>query len=354
LDNPGVITIPLETPGTEELYSEAAYQFLSNAVHYWGSRGLDLGGYNVREMAADIDDVRRALGYDIITLLGGSFGSHHSLTYMRDFGQHVHRAFLWSIEGPNHTVKLPSNIQVHLERLADMFAEHFPLQPNLLELLAEVMERLENKPVRCETLHPSTLEPRVVSLGKYDLQLTLANGLGSTPFLEQLPSRIHQLVKGEYSWLAEQVIRERTHPDINLMFAVTDYASGATQARKEQILAEAPQAMLGNAINDPFHQFSDLFGAYDLGDQFRENYHSEVETLLVSGSLDARTPISNAEEVVSSLPNGSRVVIEGTSHDLSWRGDHVAELGALRNSFLEHGSVSSHKIKSGFKFEALV
>jgi len=43
---------------------------------HWEDQGYDLRGFNVVEAAADVDDVRRLLGYEQIVVLGGSFGSH--------------------------------------------------------------------------------------------------------------------------------------------------------------------------------------------------------------------------------------------------------------------------------------
>jgi pimeloyl-ACP methyl ester carboxylesterase len=43
---------------------------------------------------------------------------------------------------------------------------------------------------------------------------------------------------------------------------------------------------------------------------------SNVPTLLVSGSFDGRTPVTNAIEVAEGLPNARHLVIDGASHDL--------------------------------------
>jgi hypothetical protein len=36
--------------------------------------------------------------------------------------------------------------------------------------------------------------------------------------------------------------------------------------------------------------------------------------LLISGTLDGRTPVSNAEGVLKGFPNGKHVILEGASH----------------------------------------
>jgi pimeloyl-ACP methyl ester carboxylesterase len=36
--------------------------------------------------------------------------------------------------------------------------------------------------------------------------------------------------------------------------------------------------------------------------------------LLISGSLDGRTPVKNAREALAHLPNGSHLIVDGASH----------------------------------------
>ncbi|MDX1436279.1 MAG: alpha/beta fold hydrolase, partial [Anaerolineales bacterium] len=261
LETPGRFNIPLDTPGSPEIYREVTHRHLQKSVEFWQGNGLDLNGYNVLEMAEDIDDLRRALGYSEIMLLGGSFGSHHGLAVMRTFGPAIRRAFLWSIEGPNHTIKLPSNIQLQLENLSGKFKAYdrdAQGSLHLLELLEGLLDKLDREPIVVEAVHPGTGEPCLVHIGKYDLQLTIANGLGSTPFLSKLPSWILAMINGDFHWLGERVLNECVNQELNLMYALTDYASGATAERKVQIAEQAQATLLGDAINEPFLQFDDL------------------------------------------------------------------------------------------------
>ena len=356
LDCPGTYDVPLDKPGSCDLYLEAHRQYLTKSVSFWREQGIDVGGYNVQEMAADINDLRRALGYEQISLLGGSFGSHHGLAMLRFYGQFIDRALLWSVEGPNHTLKLPSNIQKHLVKLDTLLKEDPALNkyiPDLLELIATVLDRLERQPISVKTCHPQTNEAVNITIGKYDLQLETTSGMGKTPFLRALPARYLAIAKGDYSWLAEQVIRERVNRKSNLMYETTDCASGATPARKEQIVMESPTTLLGDAINEPFHQLGDVLGNPDLGDDFRGRLVSDVPTLLVGGSLDVRTPISNAEELFPDLPNGELLTIAGVSHDLAIRGDHVDALAENRDRFFRGESALSKKLTSTFKFDPI-
>ena len=84
----------------------------------WRARGVDLAAYNTVESAADVNDLRLALGYPKITLIGGSYGSHLALQFMRQFPDAVDRAVIFGVEGPDHTWDDPGGALHTLERIA--------------------------------------------------------------------------------------------------------------------------------------------------------------------------------------------------------------------------------------------
>src|SRR5262249_912113 len=51
-----------------------------------------------------------------------------------------------------------------------------------------------------------------------------------------------------------------------------------------------------------------------LGPEFRSPIRSSVPVLFIAGTLDGRTPVSNADEVRRGFPHGEELVLEGASH----------------------------------------
>jgi pimeloyl-ACP methyl ester carboxylesterase len=66
---------PLDQPGSLARATADRVETARAAVADARVRGIDLTGYTVTACADDVEDVRRALGYDRITLVGQSFGS---------------------------------------------------------------------------------------------------------------------------------------------------------------------------------------------------------------------------------------------------------------------------------------
>jgi pimeloyl-ACP methyl ester carboxylesterase len=65
------------------------------------SAGVDLAGMSTRENADDVEDLRRALGYTQINLLGGSYGSRLALEIIRRHEASVRAAVIDAIAPPN-------------------------------------------------------------------------------------------------------------------------------------------------------------------------------------------------------------------------------------------------------------
>ncbi|MCA9906963.1 MAG: alpha/beta fold hydrolase, partial [Anaerolineae bacterium] len=82
----------------EDLDSEQSKGLLLQMVTACHDRlrgeGIDLAAYNSRENAADVDDLRRALGYDQWDLYGISYGTRLAQTVMRDFPDGVRSVVL--------------------------------------------------------------------------------------------------------------------------------------------------------------------------------------------------------------------------------------------------------------------
>jgi pimeloyl-ACP methyl ester carboxylesterase len=78
---------------------------------------------------------------------------------------------------------------------------------------------------------------------------------------------------------------------------------------------QAATAILGDAGNIGLRADCADWPVEDLGDEYRSPVTSAVPVLFISGSLDFRTPPSNAEEVRQGFPNSHHLVIDGGSHD---------------------------------------
>jgi pimeloyl-ACP methyl ester carboxylesterase len=283
----------------------------------WRDQGVDLSGYNTNENADDLDALRKALGTDKISLWAISYGTHLALTAIRRHEKGLHRVILAGIEGPAHTIKLPSNIQRHLINLGNLVKADQNLSkeiPDFLGLMKTVLDRVEREPVTVEVSHPATQQKVKVTINKFALQYLTANLFGGGEGL--LPRNYYILSNGDFSGAAQMWLRSvGSRPGIgSAMSFMMDCYSGISPERRRRIDSEAKETLLGEIMDFPFLEVCDAWGNPDLGEDFRKPVRSTVPALFISGTLDVRTPVSNAEEVRQGFKDSPHLIIEGAMH----------------------------------------
>jgi pimeloyl-ACP methyl ester carboxylesterase len=312
--------LPLDQPGDRETFLRITTERCLEAAVFWQRKGIDLTGYTSIESADDIDALRQALGVDKICLYGASYGSHLALATLRRHEAHIARAIVALVEGPDHTIKLPGNVERHLRTLARLLDAEPALKaaiPDLLALMRLVMDRLREQPIGVGVLDRRTGEQVTVVCGKFDLQLVTAQGLGDQSFLQQLPRRYYAMSRGNYTWLAEEVLRLRRGWIGNAMSYCMDCASGISPLRMDQVQLEAGQSLLEDVMDLPFPYVCSAWGQPDLGAQFRSPMITDVPVLFVSGSLDGRTPPENVEDIRSGFSRSQHIIVQGGTHSSS-------------------------------------
>ena len=278
--------------------------------------GIDLLGYNTNESADDLEDLRKALGVQKISLWGISYGSHLAITTLRRHESSIDRVILAGIEGPEHTLKLPSNTQKHLDeidRRMKLDPDLAKLIPSFPGLMKQVLDKLEKEPVVVEVTD-QTGKKTNVALTKYSMQLMTAFAFGGDE--GRMPAVYYAASKGDFQfpaqrWLALAGGQQGLPSGMNQMM---DCYSGVSKSRWARVQAETKTTLLGYAIDFPFPEACDSWGNPDLGDAFRKNISTKVPALFISGTFDVRTPPSNAEEVRRGFKNSYHLIIDGAVH----------------------------------------
>jgi pimeloyl-ACP methyl ester carboxylesterase len=300
LDCPGTFDYPLDRALTEAIAADTLRPYIARCVEHWRGRA-DLSAYNTIESADDLDSLREALGAETISLWGISYGTHLGLAYIRRHPDRVHRAVLAGVEGPDHTYKLPADVDAALVRAAQ----------SLMPALRNTITRLQASPA----VVPLPEQRATIVLGAADLLGIIYGSIGEREDIEQLPRRLAPVLAGDYSAVALRSLRLRRGRSLSVMPTAMDCASGATAARFERIAAQARTALVGDGPNIALRARCASWPANDLGDDYRSPIRSGVPVLFVSGALDSRTPPSNAEEVRKGFPHARHMVIPNAGHD---------------------------------------
>jgi pimeloyl-ACP methyl ester carboxylesterase len=311
--------LPLDAPVNPQDVAAGFRQMAAACKTYWEGQGLDLRGFTVLEAAADVDDVRRAMGYGKITLWGGSFGSHWGMAIMRAYPQIVARAILRGMEGPDHTYDMPSGVLGAVSRLAAE-ADAAPAlkglipEGGLLQAFKTVISRVEKAPVRVTVTHPVTGKPQVVVFDAWrvrELALGYSARLAARRGMTTWPADVLALYRGDFTQAALSLLRApegfRT-----ASYFVLDCGSGITPAREATLKADRAVDVLGEVNLD--YQAACPVWHSDLGDDFRKNFETAIPTLIVYGTYDVSTPQENAFELAPFFKAHTLVKVVGGSH----------------------------------------
>ncbi|MEM1177077.1 MAG: alpha/beta hydrolase [Acidobacteriota bacterium] len=322
-----------------EAQTRAVLEVSADCRRQLAERGIDLAGYTTPESADDLEALRRALDVPTISLLGFSYGTHLGLEMLRRHGEVLERVVLIGTEGPDHTRKLPSTLDTHLRKLSLLAARRPEVAaevPDFYALLRKVLTTLEKDPidVPIEMRDGTQLTLPVNAEG---LRALLAADLGDASDFPFFPALLRTIDRGDPSLLA-WFARKRFSPTIGIpaLYFAVDGASGISPERRLRIEREAEQSVMGSGVSG-FFEVRDALGVEPLGESFRSPVVSDVETLFVSGALDANTPPHQAEEMRWGLPRSSHLVIDNAGHEDMFGWDALTDV-LVR--FFKDGDVS--------------
>lgn len=319
--------LPPDQPYDDEKAVAEFQQVLAREKAVWEERGLDLSGFTVIEAAADVDDVRKTLGYDKIVIWGGSFGSHWGMAIMRYYPEIVERAILRGMEGPNHTYDHPGhlwNVYKRVAKEAMSAPELKGLIPEggLIKAIETVIKRAEEKPFKVTVTNPETNESQDVLFDGVSIK-RLARGYSQG--LPAWPADVITLYSGDFSKAAERVVREYQNSGRSFRtasFWMLDCGSGITQERLAEYKADPAVKIIGLGSWD-YLVGCPVWGS-DLGDEFRQNFETDIPTVIVHGTWDTSTPYENALELIPYFKNSKFIPVI--------RGPHGAIRAAMRAS----------------------
>jgi pimeloyl-ACP methyl ester carboxylesterase/predicted DCC family thiol-disulfide oxidoreductase YuxK len=347
--------LPYERSFSKDEVLRAALASTRRCAEQLAEDGVDLGAFNTNESADDVADLVRALGVQRASLLGWSYGTHLAFAVMRRHPELTHRAVLAGPEGPDHTYKLPSRIARQLEVIAARSRTAMPAAPGLLETIRGVLERVEREPARVRFVD-SDGEAREASVGRFDLEWMLAEGVADTRVLARLPLWFARMAHGDFDGMGRDALLRgyfeelRTGLSRSMVRACMDCASGASAERWRRIEHEAGTAQLGRTIDFPFPEICEAVGRPDLGDEFRAPLRSNVPVLFITGTLDARTPADNVADLAPGFANHRHLVVEDAGHaDLLL----PSEVQRSTVEFLKNGELAHERVPADepFRFE---
>ncbi len=314
LDCEEKVPLPTDRPVTRASYLKIYRKAARSCAESWRRRGVDLSAYNTNASADDLNDVRNALGAEKMVLWGLSYGSHWALATIRRHPHRIERAIMAGVEGQDHTAKLPSTYRAHLRQVAELVGRDpvlAPQIPDLEALLEAVVRRLNAKPQRLIVTESKTGEKRPVML-KGTLFNWVLSGIWGSDGVPALPWIILQTSKGNFDDVTYLLGLQGSGLE-SAMHAAMDCASGVSPQRQRQVEREHGDILFRD-VNFPYMEGCTGWGVKPIGRSFWAPVRSSIPVLFISGTLDAKTPPFQAEEIRRGFPNSAHLIIDGAVH----------------------------------------
>jgi pimeloyl-ACP methyl ester carboxylesterase len=318
---------------------------LARCIANWQEQGVDIAGYNSEQNARDLEDLRQALGVEKLNLVAISYGTHLGMTAVRQ-GLAVDRMVFAGLEGPDQTVKLPTHFDAYFDRVIAALeanpAAH-AAYPDLRATMTRVHQQLDVDPVAV-SWEGRDGDPVTVETTGFAVQLLVSFGFISDPAnVARLPAFYAQLDGGDTATAARMLHGglSSQFSSLHAMPVLMDLASGISPDRLEQVVSEAPDAILGDTGNFPMPQLAGFRPALDLGESFRADFTTAVPALIIVGSMDGRTPVESQQEIIPFFTAATVLEVENGGHNIF---EQSEEVRAEIVSFLRTGQVSTETI----------
>jgi pimeloyl-ACP methyl ester carboxylesterase len=299
--------------------------------------GFDLGRYTMREVVADMEAARARLGYDRVNLLSESYGTRVAQIYAALRPARVHRSVMIGVNPPGGFVWEPHTVDTQIQYYSHLCARDAACSARTSDL-AETVRAVNRAMPRRWLVFP--IDADKVRLAAFVL---LFNRKSAAMVFDAYMSAARSDPSGlALLSAAVDVVFPRAF-NWGEMYAKAASADLDT-ARNYEVDMSPPDAILGSPLSLL------QWGGVDvrrwpipfLPQELRRVQRSEVETLLVSGTVDFSTPPALATaELLPALPHGKQVVLAEFGHTADLWQVNPRATERLLTSFFDTGVADS-------------
>jgi len=303
---------------------------------------INLSAYDSLENAADIEEIRKSLGYEQINLYGVSYGTLLAQHYMQNYPGSLRSVILDAVvpTDVNFNLNSPKTMSRSFNELFQACARDPYCNssfPDLETTFYKVVDRLNSNPVRLElrdTEKQKTYPQAVIDGDTFIgglFQMLYAGSL-----IPALPRMIDDASKGNFDFfkrIYSILVFDRSIS--SGMYYSVFCAEDSDFALSDQDLSGLPPQI--SAFNAKDAELTleacKIWGVQPLGSEVDLPVKSSIPTLILSGKFDPITPPTYGENVAKSLSQSFSIEFPTGGHGQMLEGE--CENGII-NAFLEN------------------
>jgi pimeloyl-ACP methyl ester carboxylesterase len=292
----------------------------------------------------DVEEVRRALGYERINLFGSSGGTRQEQLYLRRYPSAVRSVVMFGVhpmdgEMPlSFSRALDSGIEWLIAWCGRDAACHTSY-PELAQDWERARRRFDDGPVEAvlRDPHRGTEERVRISRGVF------ADGVRHMLYdlvqaRRDLPARIHAAANGDFGPFAEAELRQVRGFERALAHGFYLSSTCAEDVRfidEDDIRRATEGTFLGDYRVRRQQAACRIWPKGEgIGEDFQQPVTADVPVLVLSGEIDVATPPADGARVAQAFPNARHIVLPGQGHGF----ENADCLSRLVSQFIASGS----------------
>jgi pimeloyl-ACP methyl ester carboxylesterase len=331
-------------------------------------RDADLAQYTTSASVEDLEKIRIALGYQQLTLVGGSYGTRLAMEYVRRYEPRVRAVILDSAVTPG--THAPENFGQMAGRALDGLIDECLADtkcsrafPAIRDEARQVFDRLRQRPVTATVAHPSFPErsrespersrespersrespegsreskrPAEVTLTRDHVAEAIRYLMYSSLGASRVPLYLHEAFNGNFSPIADFLIRWRARGTFDGLYLSITCTEDVPLVAPDAAERDDPTYLGGYRVRQqraacavwPRGTPSDMSGT---------PVKAAVPILLTSGTLDPVTPPENGDTIAQTLSHSLHVRVPSAGHS-PFGLTGLDCLDDLKRTFIERG-----------------
>jgi len=302
-------------------------------------QNIDINNYNILNVIEDMETVRKQLGYEKINLLSVSYGTRIALIYSYKYPEIVNRSMMIGATPPGYFLARPEQFEEVIEKYDQIYKEQDTSNLSIKETMKKAFETLPK--------HWS-----VFRLDADKIKAGTINALYNVDFAVSVFDAYKKAVQEkDYSGLFMlQKLSDVSHPKVmGDVYAKMVSADWENDKDFEKEIRNT-NTVLGGNVYLLYAATSKEWNIKPIPSVYQHCQKSNTETLIISGSLDHRTPPSLVDkELMPFLTNGKHIVLKNSSHSdiLSI----IMKNEILLQHYFDEGKVNESSIKAPEKVD---
>jgi len=284
--------------------------------------GIDLNGYTTKESAADIADLRKALGFNQYNLLTISYSTKIAQVLLRDYPEGIRSVVMDS--------PLPLEVSYDEESLANLLegvekilsdcasdAVCKAAFPDIKDRFFAYLRRITEQPLAVEVENPGTGKQATFYLSGKDVIAVLASpATGDVP---AVPLEIQKLLNGDLSSVRERLagLFEGADDGAGIGVRLSVWCAEEYPFNSQEVIVRETNAYPETSGLSPAVFSSAVCEIWHVepADKLENKaVKSDIPVLLISGGYDPDTPPKWAAAMQKNLSNSYHLIFEGWAH----------------------------------------